>query len=142
MEINNGTVVAGHADALGDSGNTVTINKGKLEVSSGVILSQSTINGGADGTKKSMVGGDGTIGALTVGNGSGEIDVISPGSGVSSSLSEVSGLSNQQVTLGTSTAAEAMGTLTITNLTFNDGTIFDWEISDFNSGANQKWTFH
>ena len=141
MEINNGTVVAGHADALGDSGNTVTINKGKLEVSSGVTLSQSAVNGGADGTKKSMVGGDGTVSALTVGNGSGEIDVISPGSGVSSSLTETTNLSNQQATLGTSTAAAAIGNLTITNLTMNNGAIFDWEINDFasSSGAGTGW---
>ena len=61
--------MAGHADALGDNGNTVTINKGKLEVSSGVTLSQSAVNGGSDGTKKSMVGGDGTISTVTLGSG-------------------------------------------------------------------------
>ena len=31
-----------------------------------------------------------------------------------------------------------MGNLTVTNLTFNDNAVFDWEISDFNSGANQS----
>ena len=46
---------------------------------------------------------------------------------------------NQQVTLGTGgAAANAMGNLTVTNLTFNDNAVFDWEISDFNSGANQS----
>ena len=30
MDINDGTVIAGHADALGGSGNAVVINKGKL----------------------------------------------------------------------------------------------------------------
>ena len=32
MDINDGTVIAGHADALGGSGNAVVINKGKLEL--------------------------------------------------------------------------------------------------------------
>ena len=36
MEINIGTVVAGHADALGNSGNTVAINK-ESRVSSGIL---------------------------------------------------------------------------------------------------------
>jgi autotransporter-associated beta strand protein len=142
VEINNGTLKVGNSGNDADLGSgTVTINKGKLEVTAGDSISN-TINGesvsvGSDPTRKSMVGGDGTIAALTVGKGTDEVDVLSPGQGISSSLSETANLSNQQVTLGTSTAAEAMGNLTITSLTLNNGAIFDWEISDFNSGANQ-----
>ena len=142
VEINNGTLKVGNSGNDADLGSgTVKINKGKLEVTAGDSISN-TINGesvsvGSDPTRKSMVGGDGTIAALTVGKGTDEVDVLSPGQGISSSLSETANLSNQQVTLGTSTAAEAMGNLTITSLTLNNGAIFDWEISDFNSGANQ-----
>ena len=41
VEIDNGTLIAGHANALGSS-NTVTITKGKLEVDSGVTLAPTT----------------------------------------------------------------------------------------------------
>ncbi|MBT5716926.1 MAG: hypothetical protein HOI70_08440, partial [Opitutae bacterium] len=64
MDIDDGTVVAGHADALGGSGNTVTITKGKLEVSSGITLANNTIQGGSG---KSIIGGDGTVGTITIG---------------------------------------------------------------------------
>lgn len=139
ITINDGTLVIGDGtDGGADPGSgTITINKGKLEVAANESI-DNTINGGTSDSKKSIVGGDGTIAALTVGSANGEVDVLSPGKGLSSSLTERSGLSNQQVTLGTSSAAEAMGNLTITNLTVNNGAIFDWEISDFNGGANQS----
>jgi hypothetical protein len=126
-------LVAAHANALGPSGNTILINKGKLELEGGISLANTTIQGSASG--KSMVGGDGTFGAITVGSGTNEIKAISPGRGISSSLSP----SNHQVTLGTGgAAANAMGDLTVTTLVLNNGAVFDWEISDFNSGANQS----
>jgi hypothetical protein len=91
-----------------------------------------------------MLGGDGTFSYTTnngivVGSGNNEIDVISPGQGIASSFTETSGLSNQQITLGTSSAAEAIGSLTITELLVNDGAIFDWEINDFSSSAGSGW---
>jgi hypothetical protein len=131
--INDGTLVAAHADALGPSTNEVVINKGKLELEGDITLANTTIQGSASG--KSMVGGDGTFAAITVGDGTNDIKAISPGRGISSSLSP----SNHQVTLGTGgAAANAMGDLTVTTLVFNDNAVFDWEIADFNSGANQS----
>ena len=136
ITIDDGTLVIGDGtDGGADPGSgTITINKGKLEVAANESI-DNTISGGTDASKKSIVGGDGTIVALTVGSGNNEVDVLSPGQGISSSLSEVAGLSNQQITLGTSSAAAAMGDLTITNLTVNNGAIFDWEIADFNGAA-------
>jgi autotransporter-associated beta strand protein len=131
MDINDGTVVAGHADALGASGNTVTINKGKLEVSSGITLSQGTINGGTNASKKSMIGGDGTVSSITIGSGSGEIDVLTPGQGISSSLTETSGLTKNQAGFGNGTADAAIGSFTATTLSLQGGGVFDWELDDF-----------
>jgi hypothetical protein len=133
VTINDGTLVAAHAAALGASTNTVVINKGKLELEGGIALANTTIAGHASSSShKSMVGGDGTFSAITVGDGNNEIDVISPGRGISSSLSP----SNQQVTLGTgASAANAMGDLTVTTLTLNDNAVFDWEIADFTGSA-------
>ena len=143
ITIDDGTLIIGDgSDGGADPGaGKITINKGKLEVAANEII-DNNISGGTNTSKKSMLGGDGTFSyntgdGIVVGSGSEEIDVISPGQGLSSSLTEMAGLSNQQVTLGTSSAAEAMGNLTITSLTLNNGAIFDWEISDFNSGANQ-----
>ena len=131
MDIDDGTVVAGHADALGASGNTVTINKGKLEVSSGITLSQGTINGGTNASKKSMIGGDGTVSSITIGSGSGEIDVLTPGQGISSSLTETSGLSQKQVGYGNGAADDAIGSFTATTLSLQGGGVYDWELQDF-----------
>lgn len=133
--INDGTLVAGHADALGGA-NQVVINKGKLELGDGnngavTLNTGATVVGSASG--KSIVGGDGTIAALIVGSDTAEIDVIAPGRGISSSLSSVS--SQQQVTLGTGGAAKAMGDLTVTDLSLFDGGVYDWEISDFTGNA-------
>lgn len=140
ITVDDGTLIIGDgSDAGADPGSgTITINKGKLEVAANESI-DNTINGGTDNTKKSIVGGDGTIAALTVGSGNNEVDVVSPGQGFSSSLTETSGLSNQQITQGTSSAAEAIGNLTITSLTINDGAIFDWEINDFSSSAGSGW---
>jgi fibronectin-binding autotransporter adhesin len=146
--ISDGTLVAGHADALGGASTTVRIDKGKLEIGDGnngavTLHSGTTINGSAGG--KSMVGGDGTVTNLTLGDGSTagsaatDVNVISPGRGISSSLSP----SNQQVTLGTGgAAAKAMGEMTVTNLVLNPGAVYDWEITDFNGGngnAGEDW---
>lgn len=144
VEINNGTLKVGNTGNDADIGSgTVTINKGKFEVLAGDTIANQIV-GGTDATKKSVLGGDGTFSYTTsngivVGSGDNEIDVISPGQGISSSFTETSGLSNQQITQGTSTAAEAIGSLTITELLVNDGAVFDWEINDFSSSAGTGW---
>lgn len=131
--INDGTLVASHANALGGANNKIVINKGKLDLEGGISLANTSIQGSNSG--KSMVGGDGTFSAITVGSGTNEINAISPGRGISSSLSP----SNHQAAGGIDgAAANAMGDLTVTTLVLNDGAVFDWEISDFNSGANQS----
>ncbi|MEC9123638.1 MAG: autotransporter-associated beta strand repeat-containing protein, partial [Verrucomicrobiota bacterium] len=134
--ISDGTLVAAHADALGGANTKVVINKGKLEIGNGnngavTLHTGTTIEGSASG--KSMVGGDGTINALTVGSATAEVDVISPGRGISSSLT--SNTSQQQVTFGTGDAPKATGDLTVTTLAFNNGGVYDWEISDFSGSA-------
>jgi autotransporter-associated beta strand protein len=134
MDINDGTVVAGHADALGASGNTVTINKGKLEVSSGITLSQGTINGAGSGTGKSMIGGAGTVSTLTIGSGNNEVSYISPGRGISSSLTP----SLKAVDLDTGT--DAIGNFTVNTLNWNNGGVFDWQIKDFNPAGGTAGT--
>ncbi len=135
IDINDGTLVAGHADALGDNGNTVRINKGKLEISSGITLAQSDIKGVASGTGKSMIGGAGTVTAVTIGSGNNEVSYISPGQGISSSLTP----SMKGVDFDTST--DAIGNLTVTTLNWNNGGVFDWQIKDFNPGgtAGTHW---
>jgi len=134
VEIEDGTLVAGHANALGAS-NTVTISKGKLEVENGVTLAPTTINAGD--SEKTMIGGRGTLDkAVTIGGGTGEIDVISAGDGISSSLSNSS--TQQQVSLGDRT--NAIGTFTISDtLTLESGGVFDWEVSDFTGSAGTDW---
>lgn len=134
VEIEDGTLVAGHANALGAS-NTVTITKGKLEVENGVTLAPTTITAGD--SEKTMIGGRGTLNkAVTIGGGSGEIDVISAGDGISSSLSSSS--TQQQVSLGD--RSNAIGTFTISNtLTLESGGVFDWEVSDFTGSAGTDW---
>ena len=134
VEIEDGTLVVGHANALGAS-NTVTITKGKLEVENGVTLAPTTITAGD--SEKTMIGGRGTLNkAVTIGGGSGEIDVISAGDGISSSLSNSS--TQQQVSLGD--RSNAIGTFTISNtLTLESGGVFDWEVSDFTGSAGTDW---
>jgi autotransporter-associated beta strand protein len=128
MDINDGTVVADDPDALGGSGNTVTINKGKLEVSSGVTLTNNTIQGGSG---KSLIGGDGIAGTIRVGSDANEIDYISPGRGISSSLTP----SVKQVDLDAKSGADAIGSFTATDLFLNGGGVFDWQIQNFIGGA-------
>jgi len=134
VEIEDGTLVAGHANALGAS-NTVTITKGKLEVENGVTLAPTTITAGD--SEKTMIGGRGILDkAVTIGGGTGEIDVISVGDGISSSLSNTS--TQQQVSLGDRT--NAIGTFTISDtLTLESGGVFDWEVSDFTGSAGTDW---
>jgi len=134
VDIDDGTVVAGHADALGASGNTVTINKGKLEVSSGITLSQGTINGAASGTGKSMIGGAGTVSTLTIGSGNNEVSYLSPGRGISSSLTP----SLKAVDLDTGT--DAIGNFTVNTLNWNNGGVFDWQIKDFDPAGGTAGT--
>ena len=65
--------------------------------------------------------------------------VMNPEVGDSSGRTIAGNTEYVQINLGTGgAAANAMGNLTVTNLTFNDNAVFDWEISDFNSGANQS----
>ena len=135
MDINDGTVVAGYADALGGSGNAVVINKGKLEVSSGVTLTNTSIQGGTDASKKSIIGGDGIVSSITIGSGSGEIDVISPGRGISTSLTETSGLTKNQLGYDNNNVGDAIGSFTATTLSLQGGGVFDWEIKDFNGNT-------
>jgi len=132
--IDDGTLIAGHANALGSS-NTVTINKGKLEVDSGVTLAPTTITAGD--SNKTMIGGRGTLNkAITIGSGNGQIDVISSGDGISSSLSSSSSM--QQVSFGD--RANAIGTFTVSNtLTLENGGVYDWEISDFTGTEGNDW---
>jgi autotransporter-associated beta strand protein len=134
VEIEAGTVIAGHANALGSS-NTVTINKGKLEVDNGVTLAPTTITAGD--SHKTMIGGRGTLDkAVTIGSGNGQVDVISPGDGISSSLS--SSTSQQQVSIGD--RGNAIGTFTVSDtLTLENGGVYDWEISDFTGSAGSDW---
>jgi len=134
LDVNGGTVQLGDANGAGTGAGVITINTGKLEIASGVSVSE-TINGSAVG--KSIVGGDGTIASLNVGSDTSEIDVISPGEGHSSSTSSAG--STQQVSRNASLAS-ALGSLTITSLDLDDGGVFDWEIGDFSgSTAGSDW---
>jgi autotransporter-associated beta strand protein len=140
VEIEDGTLIAGHANALGGT-NAVTITKGKFEVDSGVTLAGSaTITAG--NTEKTMIGGRGDLNNdITVGSADGQIDVISPGDGISSSLTNSS--SKQQVSFGD--RGNAIGTFTVSDtLTLGSGGVYDWEITDFsgtasNTGAGSNW---
>ena len=134
IDVDDGTLVIGNDNNDADAGSgTITINKGKLEVLSGDTVGN-TVSGGSG---KSMIGGDGTITTVTVGSGSGEIDVISPGEGHSTSTSSSS--SNQQVARNDS-LADAIGSMTITTLNLNAGSVYDWEIGDFSgSTAGSDW---
>jgi autotransporter-associated beta strand protein len=130
VEIDDGTLIAGHANALGSS-NTVSITKGKLEVENGITLAPTTITAGD--SNKTMIGGRGTLNkAVTIGSGNGQVDVISPGDGISSSLSSSS--SKQQLSFGD--RDNAIGTFTVSDtLTLENGGVYDWEITDFTGTA-------
>ena len=122
VDIDDGTLVVGHNTGAGSG--TVTINKGKLEVSSNVTNMANTIQGGSG---KSLIGGDGTVASVTIGSDANEVDYLSPGQGVSSSLTP----SQKQVGLGNGTANDAIGSFTATNLSLLGGGVYDWEIQDF-----------
>jgi hypothetical protein len=114
---------------------TTKITQGKIDISSAVNNFTGSIIGAE--TTKSMLGGDGVVDSATFGNAVGEIDFISPGLGLSSSMTNSS--SRQQLSDANDerdTGAEAIGSLTVTNLTLNGGTIYDWEIADFSPGTN------
>jgi autotransporter-associated beta strand protein len=142
LRIEDGTLIAGSAQALGNTSptaNTVTINKGKLEVANGVTLNSNYTLATATGeSNKTMIGGRGDLSIdVTVGSAdtNGFVDVISPGDGISSSLSNDD--TQQQVSLGDRT--NAIGEFTVGGLTLEDGGVYDWEISDFtNAGDNSK----
>ena len=118
VEIEDGTLIAGHANALGAS-NEANITKGKFEVDNGVTLTTgATITTGD--SEKTMIGGRGDLNnAVTIGSadGSNYVDVISPGDGISSSLSNKS--TQQQVSLGD--RANAIGEFTVGALTLGEG---------------------
>jgi autotransporter-associated beta strand protein len=132
VEIKSGTLVAANAQALGNTSNSVTITKGKLEVADGI-----TLNGGysisAGNSNKTMIGGDGSVSSVTIGSGSNEIDTISPGQGISSSISSNS--SQQQISVVSESAANGVGEFNVTTLNLNNGAVYDWEIADF-TGSN------
>ena len=124
VEINGGRLIAASAQALGDTGNTIVINTGKLEVASGTTLDSSyTIQGDSDGSGRSFVGGDGSIGgSLTIGSANNEVDVIAPGEGLSTSINN----DKKQAPRGHGgDSALAVGSLTVGTLTFNDGGVYD-----------------
>ena len=136
VDINDGTLVVGHANALGDTP-TVTIDKGKLEVASGITTTNAvTIQGGSG---RNFIGGDGTVDSVIIGSAANQVDVVSPGQGFSTSLN----LANKQAvrgnTAGTATtaddAAASIGSFTATSLSLLNGGVFDWEIKDFNDGG-------
>jgi len=136
ITIEDGTLVVGDgSDAGADPGTgAILITKGKLEVAENESIDNAIT--GSTGSSKSMIGGAGTItSALTVGDSSGEIDYISPGRGISSSLTpSMKGVNHDAST-------DAIGTLTVGTLNWNDGGVFDWQIKDFNpSGtAGSDW---
>ena len=122
VDIDDGTLVVGNNAGAGTG--TVTINKGKLEVSSSATNMANTIQGGSG---KSLIGGDGTVGTVIIGGDANEVDYLSPGQGISSSLSP----SQKQVGLGNGTANDAIGSFTATNLSLLGGGVYDWEMQDF-----------
>ena len=136
VEINGGRIIAASAQALGDTGNTIVINTGKLEVASSTTLNSGyTIQGDSDGSGRSFVGGDGTIGgSVTIGSANNEIDVIAPGEGLSTSINN----DKKQAPRGHGgDSALAVGNFTVGTLTFNDGGVYDWEIDNFGGSEGQ-----
>jgi autotransporter-associated beta strand protein len=138
VRIEDGTLIAGNSQALGNTSNTITINKGKLEVANSVTLNSGYTVTTSTGTDKTMVGGRGDLnGNITIGSATtaGFVDVISPGDGISSSLTNNQSL--QQVSLGSRT--NAIGEFTVGALTLENGGVYDWEVSDFtNAGDDTK----
>ena len=129
ITVDDGTLVIGNGSGDGsnlDSDNTITINKGKLEIADNESVTL-TVQGG---TGKSIIGGKGTIAAATIGNGAGEIDYISPGRGITSSLTP-----SQKAVDYDASGSDSIGDFTVTSLTLNGGSVYDWQIDDFTGGA-------
>lgn len=138
VEINGGRIIAASAQALGDTGNTIVINTGKLEVANGTTLNSGyTIQGDSDGSGRSFVGGDGTIGgSVTIGSANNEIDVVAPGEGLSTSINH----DKKQAPRGHGgDSTLAVGNFTVGTLTFNDGGVYDWEIDNFGGSEGTNW---
>lgn len=139
ITVDDGTLVIGDGSSEGtnlDNDNTITINKGKLEIAK----SESVTLTAQGGSGKSMIGGNGIISAATIGDGANEIDYISPGRGITSSLTP----SQKSTDYDASVAANSpsIGDFTVTSLTLNSGSVYDWQIDDFtggSSGAGSKY---
>ncbi|MFL2938242.1 MAG: autotransporter-associated beta strand repeat-containing protein [Opitutales bacterium] len=133
ITVDDGTLVIGDGSSDGsnlDNDNTITINKGKLEIADNETVTL-TAQGGSG---KSMIGGKGTISTVTIGDASGEVDYISPGRGISSSLSP----SQKGVDFDAST--DSIGALTVATLNWNSGGVFDWQIKDFDPAGGTAGT--
>lgn len=133
ITVDDGTLVIGNGSSDGsnlDNDNTITINKGKLEIADNETVTL-TAQGGSG---KSMIGGKGTISTVTIGDASGEVDYISPGRGISSSLTP----SKKGVDFDAST--DSIGALTVTTLNWNSGGVFDWQIKDFDPAGGTAGT--
>ena len=133
ITVDDGTLVIGDGSSDGsnlDNDNIITINKGKLEIakSENVTL---TAQGGSG---KSMIGGSGTISAATIGDGANEIDYISPGRGITSSLTP--SLKSTDYDASVAANSPSIGDFTVTSLTLNGGSVYDWQIDDFTGGAS------
>ena len=140
--VNGGRIIAASSQALGGIGGgdskTVVIQTGKLEVASGVILNSNyIINGDADGTGRSFVGGDGKVGgSLVIGSAANQIDVIAPGEGLSTSINH----DKKQAPRGHGADSSlAVGTFDVGTLTLENGGVYDWEIDDFGGSAGANW---
>lgn len=132
ITVEDGTLVIGDGSSNGtnlDNDNTITINKGKLEIAK----SESVTLTAQGGSGKSMIGGNGSISAATIGDGANEIDYISPGRGITSSLTP----SQKSTDYDASVAANSpsIGDFTVTSLSLNSGSVYDWQIDDFTGGA-------
>ena len=136
ITVEDGTLVIGDGGSSDgtnlDNDNTITINKGKLEIADNESVTLTAQ--GSSGSGKSMIGGKGTISTVTIGDASGEVDYISPGRGISSSLSP----SKKGVDIDAST--DSIGTLTVTTLNWNSGGVFDWQIKDFDPAGGTAGT--
>ena len=129
-----GGIVAIHHTSTNYSGNMV-IEEGKLEIGQGVSISGQV---STEGALHTVLGGDGSVGSATFGSASGEVDRIVPGLGLSSSSTSLQQLVslNDKGTASTADDGEAsIGALTVSNLTMNQGGVYDWEIKDFDGNT-------
>ena len=137
VKLNGGTLVLGHAEAIGgqgiDAGNFVA---GKVSVGTGVTIDD-TFTTDAASTGKTMIGGIGTYANTIVLDdavGAHTFRELDPGLAASVSLSSVTSpyqsVQNEGNTIGSFTAA---------GLTWNDGGIYNWEIKDFGGSEGTDW---